>query len=251
MDQAADQQVDTIISLGTNLVSSQQTLTIAKDYPQVVAAVGIHPSELSPLPEASTLQTDMIVKQLTTLVTQPRVVAIGEIGLDYHYLPSDPDQVSMLKQRQRDLLTCQLQIAVDRQLPVILHNRDSHQDLWICLDRHLSQLPPAKGIMHCFAGPTDHLHSSLQAGFYISFAGNLTFKNAQDLRKLITQVPLDRLLLETDSPYLGPAGHRRFPNVPANVVYVYQQAAELLQISVDQLALQVHHNLRQLFHLLE
>ena len=183
------------------------------------AAAGVHPHEAKD-PPADYLD------QLTEMLRQQRVVALGEIGLDYYYDLSPRDV-------QKRVMAEQVELAVSLDVPVIFHIRDAHGDM-VDFFRSCKRLPA--GIIHCFSGSPEIAREYVKMGFYISFAGPLTFKKAPHLQAAAQEVPLDRLLVETDSPYLSPEPKRGRRNEPAHVVYTLTKLAELRGLPVEEMA---------------
>ena len=226
-------QVDTIITIGIDLASSQRAVELAKHYPQVYASVGIHPHSAED-------GSDAVYQQLQKLAAAKKVVAYGEIGLDYakQYAPVE---------RQRDEFARQLNLAKELNLPIIIHDRDAHEDTLHIIQE---QGPfPAGGVMHCFSGNMSFAHQVLGLGLYISIPGIVTFKNAADLQKVAQEMPLDRMLLETDGPFLTPVPFRGKRNRPEYLLYTAAMVAELRGITIDQLAWQTSQNTKKLFSL--
>lgn len=214
-----DAEVKRCVCVGSDLASSARCQKIAAEHEAVYAAVGVHPHEAKDAPAD-------YLEQLEKMLSQPKTVALGEIGLDYYYDLSPRDvQMRVLKE--------QLRMAVRLDQPVIFHIRDAHGDMLNFL-RGEPALP--RGIIHCFSGSAETAKEYLRMGFYISFAGPLTFKKAPHLWDAARVVPLDRLLVETDSPYLSPEPLRGRRNEPANVVHVLRKLAELKEIPVDEMA---------------
>lgn len=231
--------VTQIIVLGTDHPTNQQAIDIASQSNHCFAAVGLHPELATQIIEQR-LDLDQLLYQLESLLPNQNIVAIGEVGIDYHWIANHP-QLDQIKQVQHHLLKAQIQLAHKHNLPLSIHVRDAQPDILSFL-----QNPSTKAVLHCFDGNQDYLHQAIAQNLYISFAGNLTFKNATHLQSLIKQVPQNLLLLETDSPYLNP--HRgQFPNTPANIVKTYQFAADLLGQEPQQLQQQIHQNATRLF----
>ncbi|MDA8440799.1 MAG: TatD family hydrolase [Peptococcaceae bacterium] len=210
--------VGAVINVGYDLASSRKSLALAAKYPEIYAAVGIHPHDVSAV-------TEQEWEALASLARQPKVVAIGEIGLDY-YRDLSP------RAAQRDGFAAQLHIANDLGLPIIVHNRDAHQDV---IDLIRNEPPQNGGVMHCFSGSWETAKIVLDLGLFISFAGPVTFKNAVKLQEVAAKIPLDRLLIETDSPYLTPEPLRGRRNEPANVQLVLEKLAAIKKIDPGQL----------------
>lgn len=225
--------VEGIICAGYDLPSSRLAVELAGRYPSVWAAVGLHPENLAAL-EAETYA------DLARLAQHPRVVAWGEIGLDY--VNGDPDHA-----RQQEAFRRQLVHARALNLPVIIHDREAHADT-LALLKEVGARPEA-GVMHCFSGSSALAQECLALGYYISFAGPVTFKNARRVRETAQSIPPDRLLCETDSPYLAPEPYRGTRNEPAHVVEVAAQLADLFGRPLTAFAQQLTANTRRLFRL--
>ncbi len=219
----------TVIQSGTDVASSLWAVSAAACIPQLWATVGFHPHEASRASEEA-------LAAIAALTAHPRVVGVGEIGLDYHYDHS-PREV------QREIFTWMLELAEDATLPAIIHSREAGDDTLRLLADHAADLTV---VLHCFALP-QRLAEVLERGYYLSFAGNVTYKNAADLREAAAAVPADRLLIETDAPYLTPMPDRGKPNHPSKVVDTYRFLAELRGVAVEDLARQVAQNARRAF----
>lgn len=243
--------VEAMIVPGTDLESSAKAVSLAEQHTssacEIYAAVGIHPT-------SAHLLTDNAVEQLRELATRRVVVAIGEIGLDYYwprvedrgwYCPGPSEQLAAMER--------QLSLAGELGLPVIIHDRDAHQDILDLLAAHRAQgsegRPPPGGTLHAYAGGTVHLREMIDLGFHMGMDGPVTFKKAEILHAVARQVPLDRLLLETDGPYLTPNPHRGKRNEPAYVRYVAEQIADLRGIPLTELRRATTANARRLFDL--
>ena len=227
---AAD--VSTIITVGTDLDSSRTAVALAEEHPGIFAAVGIHPHEAAHA-------GDKELAQLALLSKHPKVVAIGETGLDFYRNLSPPD-------RQRQVFLAQLELAREVDKPVVIHDRDAHvQVLAILKERGAGW----RGVLHCFSGDYPMAMEAMEMGFHISIAGPVTFQNAQRLQALVRELPADRLLLETDCPYLAPHPHRGQRNEPAHVRLVAAKIADLKGLSLAKLAETTSDNARQLFGL--
>lgn len=206
-------------------------LRLAERYPFVYASGGVHPHDASKAdPET--------FRQLEQMLGHPKVLAVGEIGLDYYYDHSPRD-------RQQEVFVEQLRIASDARLPVIIHTRDAWDDTIRLLRQHW-QPAGLGGIMHCFSGGPDEARQALDLGMHISFAGIVTFPRADRVREAATLVPLDRLLIETDCPYLAPAPNRGKRNEPSYVVHTARRLAELRQETLDQVAAATTKNFNRL-----
>lgn len=206
--------------VGSDMASSRHAIAFAQSHPGAYAVVGIHPHEAKGYQEGD-------LETLTAWLKEDRVQAIGEIGLDYYYDLSPRDV-------QLEVCEQQMQLAYRLSVPVAYHIRDAHQDMLELMKRQKGKL--SGGIIHCFSGSWEIAKEYLKMGFYISFAGPVTFKKAPRLQEAAINVPLDRLLIETDSPYLSPEPMRGRRNEPAHVRYVAEKIAELRGIPVEELA---------------
>lgn len=211
--------VEKCVCVGSDLPSSHRCIALAEQYDFIYAAAGVHPHEAKDAPPD-------YIDQLKALLSHLRVMALGEIGLDYYYDLSPRDV-------QKRVLQEQLDLACETDMPVIFHIRDAHGDMFDIL-RSRSRLP--SGVIHCCSASAEMVREYLKMGFYISFAGPITFKNAAGPVSASQAVPLDRLLIETDSPYLAPVPLRGRRNEPANVRYVLEKQAEIHGIPAEELA---------------
>lgn len=231
LGRAREAGLTAIVTIGTSLEDSRAAVALSASDPLLYATVGIHPHAAG---EASPGSMDA----LRTLAAEPRVVAIGESGLDYHY-DNAPRAV------QRRVFEEQLQLAADLDLPVVVHAREADDDVISIL-----RAAPAgtRGVLHCFSSGPDLLDTGLELGWYISFAGMISFARYGGA-ELLRRVPLDRLLVETDSPYLSPAPERGKRNEPARVQLVARAAAELRGEAVDLVAEATARNAREFYRL--
>ncbi len=212
--------LEKVVTIGTDLKSSYECVRIAKKNPSVYATVGIFPSD------ACALEEDPC-DELLALSREEKVVAIGEIGLDYHY---DDD-----KEKQQYWLDRQLSLAGAADLPVVFHIRDAYEDVWDLVRAHKNDLKRG-GVLHCYSGSYEYARQFLDLGFYVSFSGTVTFKNAARAPECAVRLPLNRILIETDSPYLAPVPLRGTLNEPKNVLFTARKIAELRGISEEELA---------------
>ncbi len=228
---AKDSGVERIIIPGTTVESSRKAVELATKYSEIFAAIGIHPHEADEI-------TDSTIQDLRTIgVTFKKIVAVGEVGLDYYKGYSS-------KENQKKLLERSLTLARELDLPVIFHNREAGDDFVEIIKRFRP-----RGVMHCFSGSEKLLVEVLDLGLYISFAGNITFEKAEDLRNLARLVPVERLLLETDGPFLTPEPLRGKRNEPCNVKYLLDLYTEMYKLSAEDIARITSHNANQLFGL--
>ncbi len=208
------------VCVGSDLPSSRRCLDLAERYPYIYAAAGVHPHEAKDAPSD-------YIDRLRFLLAHPRTVALGEIGLDYFYDLSPRDI-------QKKVLQQQLDLALEMDMPVIFHIRDAHGDMMDLLRARGRDIPSA--VIHCCSASAEMVREYLKMGFYISFAGPVTFKNAAHVAEASRAVPLDRLLIETDSPYLAPVPVRGRRNEPANVRYILEKQAEIHGLEPEELA---------------
>ncbi len=206
------------VVIGTSVSASQRAIEIASDEPELWAAVGIHPEVYQSLIEdpESVSADDHDFTVLTQLATAPKVVAIGECGLDYFRLPDDEGMAMTIKARQQAGFIQHIKLADQLELPMVIHVRDTGdsaywQVLRLLKEHKHSEVP---FVLHCISGPLDYVKAALEMGAYIGVAGNVTYKNADHIRSLVKTTPADRLLLETDAPFLPPVPHRGKPCEP-------------------------------------
>lgn len=229
---ARDAEVDGVVVVGYDLQSSEAAVELAHTHPNLVAAVGLHPYEAASYTEGD-------LQRIAELARDPAVHAIGEIGLDFH-----GDDAAPAKDQER-LARAQFEIARARRLPAVLHQRDSG----LRIEPLLDAFSDIQVVFHCFAGDRALLRTGLEHGAYISFAGPLTYRRNADLRELAGEVPLERLLVETDSPYLAPQGHRGRTNEPAYVLETVAMLAQLRGMSLEAMATHTAQNARKAFRL--
>src|SRR5262245_35063227 len=233
---AQDAGVKTMLNVGTGDPHSgafERAVELAERHPEIYAAVGVHPHDAK-------LFNDVAEQRLVDLFRQStRVVAWGEIGLDYHYDHSPRDV-------QRGVFRRQLKLARGLGLPVVIHSREADEDTITILREELSGLQRA-GVMHCFGGSLQMAREAIELGFYVSFAGNLTFKKAEDLRDIARQLPIDRLMVETDCPYLTPVPFRGKRNEPARVVETARCLANLREFDANEIGQVTSANFERLF----
>lgn len=227
--------VRALVVPGIRIPDMPRVIQLAEAHPQVFIGVGVHPHEAH-------TWTDACGDKLREWAKHPKVVAIGEIGLD-HYYPEPPRDV------QHRVMVEQVRIAKEVGKPIIVHDRDAHGETLELLKAELD--PTVGGVMHCFSGSYEFALECIKAGMVISFAGSLTFKNAHNLQEAAARLPLDKLLIETDSPYLAPVPHRGKRNEPSFVADVARKLSELQAVSVEEVARVTAANARRLFKLPE
>ena len=212
-----EQGVGLIVNPGCDLSSSRQAVMLSRQFPFVYAAVGIHPENCADFqPEH--------IHRLRQLAAEEKVVAIGEIGLDYYWAENPP------KQLQQEVLRRQLALAQELSLPVIIHDRDAHADTLSIVQ----EFPGIRGVFHCFSGSVEMARTLLDMGWMLSFNGAATFKNARKAPEVIAAVPLERLMIETDAPYLTPVPFRGKRNDSSYVHLVAEKIAELKSLTPEQ-----------------
>jgi TatD DNase family protein len=227
---AQDNGIGAMLSINTRLSEAKGIQAIADRYPPVYCSVGVHPHD------AVDYAGDTLVSQIKTLAQHPKVVGIGETGLDYYYNKSPHEA-------QISAFCDHIRVAQDLDLPLIIHTRDADADTIACLKKY----EKPKGVFHCFSGSADLAGQALEMGFYISLSGILTFKKSEDLRQIAKTIPLDRLLVETDSPFLAPVPHRGKRNEPAFTRYTAEALADIKGISYAEIAQITTDNFFSLF----
>lgn len=232
---AREAGVETFVSIGCDLATSKSAVDLADRYPFVYAAVGVHPHEVKHI-------EDGWYDEFRRLAGHKKVVAYGEIGLDYHYNHSPP-------KLQRERFREQVGLAKELRLPLVIHTREAQEDTIAILKEE--KAGEVGGVFHCFSGDAWLAKDALDLGFYLSFSGVITFPNATMLREIVKTVPLDRILVETDCPYLTPVPHRGKRNEPAFVKLVAEKIAEVKGTTevagVEELGRMTSDNARRLF----
>ncbi|MCC6442215.1 MAG: TatD family hydrolase [Armatimonadetes bacterium] len=229
---AHDAGVSRFIVVGYDLPSSRRAAELAQEIPGAWAVVGIHPHDAS-------LCDGAALEELAVLADAPRVAAIGEVGLDYYRDLSPRDA-------QRRAFQAQVELARQKNMPVVVHSRDAAEDVFEMLAARAQGL---KVVLHCFAGSLSYAEKCLEAGFFLGIGGPLTYKKNVELQEIVRRMPLGRLLLETDAPYLAPHPYRGRRNEPAYVRLVAEKAAELRGVSPEEIADQTTSNAASVFFL--
>lgn len=229
LDHARNLSVDKFLCVCIDLEHFDDVHTLSKSYPNIYCSVGVHPTE--------TNCKDPSIEELLDYAKSNRVIAIGETGLDYFHVRKDEADW------QRDRFRRHIAASNQSGKPMIIHMRDSKEDTIEILSREKAE----KGVMHCFAEDLETAEAAIDLGFYISFSGILTFKSAQDLREVAKQIPTERILIETDSPYLTPVPYRGKPNSPAYTYYVAEKLAEIRNTTIGEIAKVTTQNFNQLF----
>jgi TatD DNase family protein len=239
IQRALDAGIEIIVCVGDGEVtagSHAAASRIAEQYPFIYTTVGVHPHE-------ALLLDDKLYEKLTDLSQHPKVIAWGEIGLDYHYDNSPRDV-------QRDAFRKQLRMARERALPISIHTREAEADTLAILDEEWKGCGLG-GVIHCFTGSRSFAEAVIERGLYISFSGVVTFKKAEELRETVRALPLDRILIETDSPFLAPVPYRGRRNEPAYVVETARGLAALRGMSLAEIGKQTSNNFIRLFNTAE
>jgi TatD DNase family protein len=229
--------IDRIVTIGTDLASHEKNEAVVRRYENVSQAVGLHPTDSKEFTGAETVSH---LRKFATPGT--RVVAIGEIGLDYYRNPTDED-----KRRQEEQFRSQLALARELALPISLHSRAAEEECLRIIREEISAKPFWGGVAHCWAGPVKEAYALIDFGFFISISGIVTFPNAPEVRALAQHIPLDRLVLETDAPFLSPDRGKR--NEPAAVLRIAQAVAEIREIPVEEVARVTTENAERVFKL--
>lgn len=226
-------KIELVINIGADFQSSINSIELAKQYDNIYASIGVHPHSASEV-------TEETLDKFREMAKEEKVVAIGEIGLDYYYDNSPRDL-------QRKWFREQLKLAKELDLPVIIHSRDATQETFDIIKE--AQDGSLRGVLHCFSGSVEVAMEYIKLGFYISIGGPVTFKNARVVKEVAEAVPLDKLLIETDCPYLTPEPYRGKRNEPMFVKYVAQKIAEIKDINFEELAKATNKNTKELFRI--
>ena len=222
--------VGTIVNIGATLRSCETTLVLAQKYPFMYAALGVHPDEVGDLNEET-------FAWLKEQCRKEKVVAVGEIGLDYYWNKE-------AKEMQEKWFIRQLELARELQLPFSIHSREAAEDTMRIMKEHAADL---RGVIHCFSYSPEQAEEYVKMGYYIGVGGVVTFKNGKKLKETVRRIPLERILLETDCPYLAPEPNRGRRNSSINLTYVAEEIARIKEISYDEVVAQTEKNARELF----
>lgn len=226
--------VEKVIIPGVIPEGFDRIISIIEKYENLYGAIGVHPSELKKLPDNWLIRVE-------ELLSHRKVIAIGEIGLDYYW---DKDEEN--HKLQKDVLIKQIELAQKYKLPVLIHDRDAHGDCFEILSQSIRGDIPV--IMHCFSGSWEFAERCLKEGWYIALGGVVTFKNAKKIKEVAKNIPLDRLLLETDSPYLTPVPHRGEENTPAYVKFVAEEIAKIKGLCFEEIDALTTANANRIFN---
>ncbi len=222
-----------IVNAASNIPSSIDSIALSQEYEFIYAAVGVHPQDVEGM-------NDNVISMLADFAREPKVVAIGEIGLDYHY-----DDVP--KPLQKHWFARQILLARELKLPIIIHDRESHEDILKIVKKENAK--EVGGVFHCFSGSVEMAREVLDNNFYISIGGVATFKNAKKIVDVIRAIPSDRLLIETDSPYLAPEPFRGTRNDSSYIRYTAMKVAEIREDSFENIARITCENAKRLFNI--
>ena len=235
----AEKGVGTVVNVGSSIETSEKCLELADTYDFVYAAIGVHPSDIECLNEENLVW-------LKQQASHRKVVAIGEIGLDYYW-----DKEEKVQQAQRDWFWRQLELAYEVNPPVIIHSRDAAEDTMEILKRFHRQHPDviSPGVVHCYSYSPEMAQEFIKMGYYIGVGGVVTFKNAKKLVKTVEAIPLERILVETDCPYMAPDPHRGERNVSYYLPYVVEKIASIKGISPKEVETQTELNAKRMYRL--
>lgn len=228
---AQEKGVEKIFVVGTNLENSKEAISIAKENEKVYPIIGIHPNDA---------WNEETIDELENLVDE-NVVAIGEVGLDYHYNNSPS------KELQKKCFIKQIEIARKNNIPVVVHSRDAHEDTYLIIKEYKSKYPDLNFVIHSYSSGIEYVQKYSEIGVYFSFSGIVTFKNAKDVQEAAKAVPLNLIFCETDTPYLAPTPYRGKINYPEYVIETTKFIANLKNIEVDELLENINKNLKKCF----
>lgn len=231
LEELKNEGVIGIMNCSSSYKSIAKTCELINTYDFIYGAVGIHPEN------ADEFKDEMLDEFKDIVKKNPKVKAIGEIGLDY-YWDENPD-----KEIQKDVFRKHMKLAEELNVPVIIHDRDAHEDTL----NIIKEFPNVKGVVHCFSGSVEFAKECLKLGYYIGVTGVVTFKNAKKVVKVVKEVPVERLLVETDCPYMAPEPNRGKRNKSSYIKYVIEKISEIKEINPKELNLKVNENLQNLF----
>ncbi|MFL0247539.1 TatD family hydrolase [Candidatus Clostridium stratigraminis] len=222
-----------VLNCGATLEGARASVRLANTYDFFYAAVGIHPEDANSF-------DDSVLAELRNMAKNEKVRAIGEIGLDYYYKENPPREI------QKSVFRAQMRLAGELKLPVVIHDRDAHEDTI----NILKDYPEVKGVLHCFGGSIEFARECLKLGYYIGFTGVVTFKNAKKIVEVAKEVPLERILVETDCPYMAPAPYRGERNRSDFIKYIIEKLSELKGISEEEIAAATINNVKKMLKLI-
>jgi TatD DNase family protein len=234
IDRARANSVEKIITIGTSLVDSLNCIAIAQAFPSVFATVAIHPNDIT----SAWLDDFKALKALVSARTTNKIVAIGECGIDLYH---NKETLAV----QKDVFKAHIDLALETGLPLSIHSRDAFDEILSVLDVY--KHAPLKGVMHCFTGDLAFAHEVMRRGFYLGIGGTITYPKNTALREVVTALRLDRIVLETDAPFLTPQYKRGQPNEPAEIKVIGEYIATLIELDVNEVALTTTNNAQYLF----
>ncbi|QWB96348.1 TatD family hydrolase [Mycoplasmatota bacterium] len=221
--------VNEMIVIGIDPISNKKAIELADTFNELYATVGIHPGVVD----------DYDIQSIEPLLKHEKVIAIGEIGLDLYWRQDNIE-------KQKEIFIKQIQLAIKHQLPIVIHTRNSFSEAYDCVKPYKGKI---KGVFHCFSSHLEDAKKAVDLGFYIGIDGPVTFKNAKDIKEIATHIPLDKILIETDSPYLSPHPFRGKRNEPKRLSYIAQAIADLKGISKEEVVKITTLNAHELFHI--
>lgn len=224
--------VCTIVNSGASLASCQKSIELTEQYPFVYATLGVHPDEVGTLDETT-------FHWLKEQLSKDKILAVGEIGLDYHWNKEDHET-------QKKWFVRQLELAREKNLPVVIHSREAAEDTFEIMKTYATDL---KCDIHCYSYSLEMVKEYMKMGYYIGVGGVVTFTNAKKLKRVVAEVPIERILLETDAPYLAPSPHRGTRNMSLNLQYVADQIGQLKGMSREQVLEQTEKNAKEFYGL--
>lgn len=235
IERAKEHNVKKLVCVGASLSSSVKAVEIANEYDNVFAVIGVHPDD------ANTFNDDILDKLKELAKNNKKVVAIGEIGLDYHFVQDN-------KEAQKQCFIKQIELANELDLPIVIHTRDAMGDTLDIVRKYKDKIKNG-GIFHCFHGSKEVLCEINKMGFYVSYGGAITFNNANSLREIVKQTPLDKILTETDCPYMAPVPLRGTINEPKNIDLIFEKMCEIKNISKNELEKIIENNTKKIFNI--
>ena len=235
IERAKEHNVKKLVCVGASLSSSVKAVEIANEYDNVFAVIGVHPDD------ANTFNDDILDKLRELAKNNKKVVAIGEIGLDYHFVQDN-------KEAQKQCFIKQIELANELDLPIVIHTRDAMGDTLDIVRKYKDKIKNG-GIFHCFHGSKEVLYEINKMGFYVSYGGAITFNNANSLREIVKQTPLDKILTETDCPYMAPVPLRGTTNEPKNIDLIFEKMCEIKNISKNELEKIIENNTKKIFNI--
>ncbi|MAX67782.1 MAG: TatD family hydrolase [Bacteriovoracaceae bacterium] len=233
LNEAKEQGIEKIITIAVEPDNFDSVFNLAQKYPEVYFSQGIHPHDAK-------LSTSEALKTIEQRSAERKMVAVGEIGLDYHYDNSP-------RETQKKVFKQQLEIAIKTKKPVIIHSRDADEDMISILSEYAPKMP-YKGVIHSFTSGEELAKKAIELGFYLGFNGIITFKNANNVRDIVSLCPIEKILIETDSPFLTPVPYRGKENAPKNLPYILEKIAEIKNLSPKEVEKNCYENSKKLFH---